>query len=293
MARNAHVPRRDRVAARSVDPVAEPCLDEQPRSHRGDPDPPEHRDAEAVLGPDGGGEQLARALEARRLVDVGDRDAAGQRDRGASVESAQDEERPQRDDEARQVRLDDGDAVEKADRNSEQQHDDDRRPDVPIGARRDDSEQEPGAADHDARREIELPTDHQQRHRHRDDPDVRRRVEPRAPDREVGCPADLACRDREQHEHGHRADSGSGVRTLQKALEEPDANDALVPSGYRGDVSHQARSSGSRVVVGFNQISPRHPSAVAGWRLQPPPRCAAATGCPSWRALPPWRRSPC
>ena len=109
----------------------------------------------------------------------------------SGVQPAQHEERPERDDEAREPRLDDGDAVEEADRQAEQDHDDDRRPDVPVRLRGQDSQQQARAADHDARREVELPADHQERDRHGDDAVVRGGVEPAAPDAGIAGPVDL------------------------------------------------------------------------------------------------------
>ena len=80
-------------------------------------------------------------------------------------------------------------AVDESDRHAEQQHDDDRRPDVPVLARRQQPEQQARAADHDAGREVELAADHEQRDRYGDDPVLRRLVGPLARDAEIGQPA--------------------------------------------------------------------------------------------------------
>ena len=74
-------------------------------------------------------------------------------------------------------------AVQQADGDAEEHHDRDRGPDVEAVERREVAEQQARAADHHAGREVELAADHQQRHRHRDDPVLRGLVGPARVDR--------------------------------------------------------------------------------------------------------------
>ena len=110
----------------------------------------------------------------------------------------------------------------------ERDADGDRRPDAPAFLRRQDSEQQAGAADHDAGREVELAADHEQRDRDGDDAVVGGRVQPARPDAEVGGPVDAAGGDREEDEDRDRAHERADVRPPEEAREEADARDALV-----------------------------------------------------------------
>ena len=102
--RDADVARRGRLAAGAVDPVAEARLREQPRADDREPDPPQHLHLEGVAR-EVGGEEPVRRVEAARRVDVLDRGRAGELQRERGVDALEDEERRQRDDEARQLRL--------------------------------------------------------------------------------------------------------------------------------------------------------------------------------------------
>ena len=73
--------------------------------------------------------------------------------------------------------------LSEADRDPEQHHDHDRGPDVEVAVRREVAEQQARAADHHARREVELAADHQQRDRHGDDAVLRGLVGPAGRDR--------------------------------------------------------------------------------------------------------------
>ena len=121
--RDADVARGHGIAADGVDPVAEAGAREQPRADDREADPPDHVDLEVVRRPQARGEERARRVEARRRVDAVDRDGAGDLERAAGVDALEDEERPERDDEARQLGLHHRVAVDEADRHAEHEHD--------------------------------------------------------------------------------------------------------------------------------------------------------------------------
>ena len=97
-----------------------------------EPDPPEHLDLEVVVRSRSPAKiwlrrskPLAASMSWIAVVPVSFSVTAG-------VDALEDEERRQRDDEARQLRPDHRVAVEEADREAEQQHEHDRRPDVQV-----------------------------------------------------------------------------------------------------------------------------------------------------------------
>ena len=190
-----------------------------------------HVDLEVVGRPHARGEERAGRVEARRGVDAVDRDGAGDLERAAGVHALEDEERPQRDDEARQLGLDDGVAVDEPDRHAEQQHDGDRRPHVPVGARGQESEQQARGADHHAGREIELAADHEQRHGNRDDPVLRRLIHPLARDAEIREPVHVARRVGEQEEHRDGAAERADVGARDEARDDVDPREPFVAGG--------------------------------------------------------------
>ena len=138
---DADVPGRVRLAARTVDPVPETRLCEQPGADDRDADPPEHLDLEGVVG-EIAREDLVGRVEPARGVDVLDRCLPGQLERAGRVHTLEDEEGRKRDDEARQLRFDHRHAVDETDRQAEHQHEGHRRPDIHVLKGRQVAEQE-------------------------------------------------------------------------------------------------------------------------------------------------------
>ena len=153
---------------------------------------------------------------------------AGQLERSGCVDALEDEERRQRDDEARQPGLHHRDAVDETDGEAEQQDERHRRPDVHVRVRREVAEQQAGAADHHAGRQVELAADHQQRDRYRDDPVLRRLVGPACGDRRVADPVDGAREVREREEDGDRAEQRADVGAPEEPCQGADSDEAFV-----------------------------------------------------------------
>jgi hypothetical protein len=169
-----------------------------------------------------------RRLEAGCQIDVLDRGRAGQLERARGVDALEDEERREGDDEARQFRGDDREAVDQPHHEPEQKHEPHRRPDVDVLMGGQVGEQQARAPDHYAGREIELPADHQQRHRHGDDPVLRRLIGPAGRDRGIADPVHGPSEIGECEEHRHRTQKRADVRARQHPAKEPSPDDTLV-----------------------------------------------------------------
>ena len=160
------------VAADCVDPVADLGALQHVGGQRREQQPPDDGDVQG----DGSdlevvGEDPVQGAEAVHLVDVG----AGHRARDelgdAEVGALEDEERPQRDQEAGNARSHDEVAVEEPDAKAEDERQDGADPEVDAELIAEDAVQQAGSCHQDAGGEVELASDHQHAHADRDDAD--------------------------------------------------------------------------------------------------------------------------
>ena len=218
------------LAADGEDPVAEARAREHPGGQERDADPPDHADAEVVGRPERAREDRRGALVPGDLDQARDAHRAGDDLGEAEVDALQDEERRERDDEARQLRLHHHEAVEEADAGGEGERDDDRRPhaEAPLGGQQ--AEQQAGRAGHHAGRQVELAADHQQRDD--DGHDAQRRGDV-GPVGDAAERAEAPRRGGEEQPDGQRADQRAQLRSAQQLRDEADLGQPVVDDADR------------------------------------------------------------
>ena len=123
-------------------------------------------------------EQRGQPIAFGRVPDAADDGLAFDGLRQKDREAAQDEERRQRHDKARQPGLDDDQAVQRADGDTHRESHQDREPHRPAQNDAENRDHHSGKTDHRSDRKVEFAGDHQQAGTHRDDHELRRHDRP-------------------------------------------------------------------------------------------------------------------